>query len=381
MRQLIKLMTIGKPMFPKLGGKDLPRRSYNKTAALFASVVFAFLFCVTSQAYAQEQTKVIYFLPGLHDHPAGVGRHEVKKDMQVLQDCINQAYNLKGVKIVTKFIDARSALDVDDIKDAAAIIVEASSASSSQKRTHPIFPPLPTGQKKYDQQTLDYLAKLDALHEAGMGIMMLHWGIAVNNEQNPTARDYYMKWFGETAMEGYTQNPLGVWVVTPIKSGLKHPILNGVHRWIYKDEIFSHLVVNPGDPYRTDLLTGESPETNQSEFGSPKGVISPRGIASAYEKGKARGILWGGQDFHSALLNPDYLRFVMNEIVWTAGIKVPAGGVKTHATQLQLVPISKQFDQYKKPDGYVPLQMPAGITLPPPDPTDQAPRRNNPQPQ
>ena len=49
-----------------------------------------------------------------------------------------------------------------------------------------------------------------------------------------------MKWFGQSAMEGYTQNPLGFWIVTPIKSAEKHPILNGVHRWIYKDgDIFA----------------------------------------------------------------------------------------------------------------------------------------------
>jgi hypothetical protein len=198
-----------------------------------------------------------------------------------------------------------------------------------------------------------------------MGIMILHWGIDVNNEQNPTARDYYMKWFGESAMEGYTQNPLGFWTVTPIKSAQKHPILNGVHRWIYKDEIFSRLVVNPGDPYRTDLLIGESPETNQSEVGSPKGVITPRGIASAYEKGPVRGILWGGMDFHSGLLNDDYRRFLLNAIVWTAGIKVPAGGVKTSATQLQLAPINLTYENTKKPDGYVPVQMPPGLTIPP----------------
>ena len=205
-----------------------------------------------------------------------------------------------------------------------------------------------------------------------MGIMILHWGIAVS-EQNSTARDYFLKWFGETAMDGYTQNPLGFWTVTPIKGAEKHPILSGVHRWIYKDEVFSRLVVNPGDPYRTDLLIGESPETNQSEVGSPKGVISPRGIASAYEKGKERGILWGGQDFHSALLNDDYRRFVLNAIVWTAGIKVPVGGVKTHATELQLVPISKQFDQEKRPDGYVEPKLPDGYVLPPQDPV--VPRR------
>lgn len=370
MTQPIKIMINDKMKSPKTRSKDVPRQSHNTLTALFMAVVFACFCFGTSQAQAQEQTKVIYFLSGIKDHPAGVGRHEVKKDMLVLQDCINQAYNIKGVKIVTKFIDARSALDVDDIKDAAAIIVESSSASSSQRRTHPIFPPLPPGQKKYDQQTLDYLSKLDALHEAGMGIMILHWGIAVDNETNPTARDYYMKWFGETAMEGYTQNPLGVWKVWPIKAAEKNPILNGVHPWIYKDEIFSHLVVNPGDPYRTDLLMGESPGTNQSEFGSPKGVISPRGIASAYQKGNARGILWGGQDFHSALLNDDYRRFLLNAIVWTAGIQVPKGGVKTHATQLQLAPVNTTFEKYPKPDGYVPAKLPPGMTIPP-DPDNQ----------
>jgi hypothetical protein len=285
--------------------------------------------------------------------------------MLVLQDCINKAYNIKGVKIVTKYIDARSALDVEDIKDADALIVESSSASSSQKRTHPLFPPLAPDEKKYDQETLDYLSKLDALHKAGMGIMIIHWGVAVNNEQNPTARNYYLDWFGETAMEGYTQNPLGFWIVTPIESAKKHPILNGVHPWIYKDEIFSRLVGNPGNPYLTNLLIGESPETNQSEAGSPKGVIGPRGIASAYEKGKTRGILWGGGDFHSALLNENYLRFVMNAIVWTAGIEVPAGGVKTTATQLQLAPINKTYENTKKPDGYVEPKLPDGVTIPP----------------
>jgi hypothetical protein len=367
----IKRTTNDERKRPGTEGKNMSAQTRHMCATLLrvtllVALAFACFSQATNQASAQAQkTKIIYFLSGIRDHasPTVGGRHEVAKDLLVLQDCINQAYNIKGVKIVTKFIDARSALDVEDIKDADAIIVEASSATSSQRRTHPIFPPLPPGQKKYDQKSLDYLSQLDALHKAGMGIMILHWGIDVNNELNPTARDYYLSWFGETAMEGYTQNPLGFWIVTPIKSAEKHPILNGVHRWIYKDEVFSRLLVNPGDPYRTDLLTGESPETNQSEVGSPKEVISPRGIASAYEKGNARGILWGGMDFHSALLNDDYRRFVLNAIVWTAGIKVPAGGIKTRATQLQLAPINKTYDNTKKPDGYVPVKLPDGVTI------------------
>ena len=352
----------------KTGSKDVPRQNYNMPAAfVLVAVVFACFSPGTNQAYAQEQKqKVIYFLSGLRDHasPTVGGRHEVAKDLLVLQDCMNHAANIKGVKIVTKYIEARASLDVEDIKDADALIVESSSSSSSQKRTHPLFPPLAPGVKNYDQATLDYLSQLDGLHKAGMGIMILHWGIHVNNEQNPRARDYYLNWFGETALEGFTQNPLGFWIVTPIESAKKHPILSGVGRWIYKDEIFSRLVVNPGDPYRTDLLIGESPETNQSEAGSPKGVIGPRGIASAYEKGKARGILWGGMDFHSALLNENYLRFVLNAITWTAGIEVPAGGVKTTAKQLQLAPINKTYENTIKPDGYVEVKLPDGVIIP-----------------
>jgi hypothetical protein len=350
---------------PKKGSKGAQGQSYNKSGALVLAAVLSACFSAgTNQAYAQEQKpKVIYFLSGLRDHAGGIGgRHEVVKDLQVLQDCINKATNIKGAKIVTKFIEARSALDVEDIKDADALIIESSSSSSSQKRTHPIFPPLPPGEKKYDQATLDYLSQVDALHKAGMGIMIIHWGIHVNNEQNPAARDYYLSWFGETAMEGYTQNPLGFWIVTPAESAKKHPILNGVHRWIYKDEIFSRLVGDPGNPYLTNLLIGESPETTQSEPGSPRGVIGPRGIASAYEKGKGRGMLWGGMDFHSELLREDYLRFLMNAITWTAGIPVPEGGVKTAATQLQLAPINKTYENTKKPDGYVEVKMPGGMT-------------------
>jgi hypothetical protein len=88
---------------PKTGSQDAPKQSYNMPAAfVLVLVVFACLSSGTNQAYAQEQKqKVIYFLSGLRDHaPAGGGRHEVVKDLQVLQDCMNKAANIQGVKIV-----------------------------------------------------------------------------------------------------------------------------------------------------------------------------------------------------------------------------------------------------------------------------------------
>ncbi len=329
---------------PVLPGKTLRQ--------LCAFVLLCLLYC---PVYAQVPTKTIYFLAGVRDHaPRGGGRHEVAKDLLVLQHCIDSIANVKGVKITTKFLAERTALNIEDLKGADAIIIEASSVTSQQTRTHPIFPPL-TG-KTYDKATLAYLDQIDSLQKAGMGIMMLHWGITA--EGNGPATEHYLRWFGEAGHPNYTQNPLGFWKVTPIKASEKHPILNGVKPFVYKDEIFSRLIVNPGDPYRTDLLMGESPETNQSEVGSPKGVISPRCIASAYEKGKQRGVLWGGMDFHSALLNENYLRFVLNEIVWVAGIDVPKGGVKTNAKQLQLAPINTTYENTKIPEGYIAPKLP-----------------------
>src|ERR1700744_3604086 len=117
-------------------------------------VLFICLICcpgVINTASAQVPVKTIYFLSGIRDHaPRGGGRHEVAKDMLVLQHCIDSIANVKGVKIITKYLAERSALNIDDLKGADAIIVEASSVTSQQTRTHPIFPPLPAGQKTYD---------------------------------------------------------------------------------------------------------------------------------------------------------------------------------------------------------------------------------------
>ncbi len=329
--------------------------NFKQTIKTGVAAILAFVstLALTQPVWAQVPTKTIYFLSGIKDHVGaeGTGRHEVRLDLVVLQHCIDSIANVKGVKIITKFIDKRTALNVDDIKDASAIIVECSSVTSTtqtQTRTHPLIPPPPLNGKDYDRATLKYFNQIDSLQKAGMGIMIMHWGIATDGAPG-SVNAHYMQWFGQAALSGYTQNPLGFWQITPIKASEKHPILRGVQPWFYKDEIFSRLNVIPNDPHRTDLLMGQSEQTNQSEPGSPTGVISPRCVASAYENGLQRGVLWGGMDYHSALTNENYLRFVMNEILWVAGIDVPKGGAKTNAKQLQY---AKQrpdpFDKYKQ---------------------------------
>jgi hypothetical protein len=114
--------------------------------------------------------------------------------------------------------------------------------------------------------------------------------------------------------------------------------MRGVGPWTYKDEIFSRFMVIPQDARRTDLLMGEAAKTNQ-------GKVTPRCITWAYEDSLSRGLIYGGMDYHSALLNDNYRRFLLNSIVWAAGIDVPKGGVKSDAKGLQLIEAVKdRFD-------------------------------------
>lgn len=313
--------------------------------AVKIACAFLMLGSLSFQLSAQNvPTKTIYFLAGPKDHagPEGSGRHETRRDLLVMQHCIDSISNATGVKIKTKFSYMRTALDIEDLKGVDAIIVECSAEGSSKERAHPLFPPS-ENTRTYDKATLDYLAKLDSLHKAGMGIMVLHWGITTTNQK---ATQYYLSWFGSASLSGYTRNPLGYWAVSPIEAAKNHPILRGVGPFNYKDEIFSRMLVNPGDPYRTDLLTGTIEKSNQ-------GASEPLGIATAYDKKGARGVLWGGMDYHSALKNENYRRFVLNAILWTAGIDVPKGGVKSNAKQLQLSEDKPDNFDNLKPEGFV----------------------------
>ena len=92
---------------------------------LFIACLISLSCSINVLAQKERPTKVIYFMAGIKDH-AGPSRHETEKDLLVLQHCLDSVSNIKGVKIVTRFIYTRTALDINDMKDAAAIIIESS---------------------------------------------------------------------------------------------------------------------------------------------------------------------------------------------------------------------------------------------------------------
>jgi type 1 glutamine amidotransferase len=260
----------------------------------------------------QTHTKKIIFLASPKDH-GRPGRHEYEKDLRALAKSLEESPNLEGIE--TKVFVGRAPRDLNEFKDAAAIVLEGD-GDKDEKEVHPLFPPeTTTDRRTYDPETTAWLKSLDALIKKGIGVVVFHYATWVDHW---TARHYYVQWLGGLWVEMASTNPVDTWSMTP--KNPDHPILRGVKPWTYRDEVFCKYWL-PNDPRRTDLLVA-TPE---------KSPIGPQVASWAYNRADGgRGFVMGGLDFHDNLSTvEDFRRFLLNGIVWAAGIEVPAGGVQS----------------------------------------------------
>ena len=290
-----------------------------RTAAVLAALAVFASTVMSAPAYAQA--KKIVFIAGVKDH-GSPGRHEYEKDMRVLAYCLENASNLKG--ITTKIYVGAPPEDINELSDAALIVVDGSSDRAAREN-HPLFPQDPdTNHQRYDQQTNAYLKDFDALIRKGVGFAAFHYGLWV---ENFAARTYYLNWLGGVWVQGPSKNPSGDWEITLLNTD--HPILRGVNPWKFREEIFYN-AFRIDEEHRTDLLLGNP--VNVRWWGArPDG---PEVAAWAYEREDGgRGFAYGGLDFHNTLLIDDVRRFVLNGLVWAAGMEVPEGGVASTVTE------------------------------------------------
>ncbi len=260
------------------------------------------------------ETKKILFLAGPRDH-GGPGRHEYERDLRTLAESFDKASNLKNV--TTQVIVGQLPRDLEAVKDAAVIVIN-SSSDRAEKETHPLFPPDPTtNHRSYDEETTAYLKALDdLLQEKKIGVVVFHYALWAENWR---ARDYYMKWLGGLWVQIGSRNPVDEWSMT--FENERHPILNGVKPWTFRDEVFCRFFL-PNDAKRTDLLLG-TPEKDS-------GRIGPQIVSWAYEREDGgRGFVFGGQDFRDNLANDNYRRFLLNGIAWAAQIDIPREGIQS----------------------------------------------------
>jgi hypothetical protein len=293
------------------------------TALTLAIVAGAVLAAQPASTPTAGAGKTIVFLAGPKDHGRpDNGRHEYEKDLRALARYLETSPNTPGIR--TKVFVGKAPRDLAELADASAIVIE-SSSDRDAKETHPLFPQEPsTDRRTYDPETTAWLKQLDDLiKEKKIGVAVFHYAAWA---EHWVARRYYLQWLGGLWVQGGSTNPVAQWSMALRNES--HPILRGVKPWTYRDEVFCRFFLPP-DAKRTELLVGTPSPVEKG----PQGVASlgPQVAAWAYDRADGgRGFLMGGVDFHDNLTTvDDYRRFLLNGIVWTAGIDVPQGGVQS----------------------------------------------------
>jgi type 1 glutamine amidotransferase len=275
------------------------------------SILLLIAFAPPMQA-ADSDTHIV-FLAGPKDH-GFAGRHEYEGDLRVLEKAFTAAPNIPKVRTSFYLGKAPPASAIAD----ADVIVILSSSDRAANEIHPLFPPDPsTDHHRYDDATRAFLQGYDELvRKKGMGVVVLHYAVWA---ENWAAREIYLNWTGGLWIQMASRNPVDQWSMQPVN--ITHPVLNGVQPWTYRDEVFSRFFL-PEDYRRTDLIVA-TPEEDRNGIGSQV-------AAWAYQRDDGgRAFVFGGVDFHDAMLVDNYRRFLLNGIYWAAHGKVPVEGVKS----------------------------------------------------
>lgn len=159
------------------------------------------------------------------------------------------------------------------------------------------------------------LAELNALAEAGVGFTFLHQGVDVPKSLGDDMR----RFMGAAFEKGYSKR--AHWV-DQFKTFPDHAICRGVTPFTIDDGYLYQLRFVDGHKGVTPLLSTLSPKPEQRPATDADGVV-----AWAYERaGRGRSFAFTGGHLHRSLAEEGYRRFLVNGILWTAGVEVPTSG-------------------------------------------------------
>jgi hypothetical protein len=277
--------------------------------ALLAPLLFG-LAPARAETPALAPVRIVLFA-GPKEHGAP-GRHEYEKDLRELAWLLEHSGAAR--QVTTEVIVGQKPRDLARLESANAIVIDGN-GDWLKRETGAIFPQYAdTDGLTYDADTTAALKAFDALlKRKKTGLVVFHYTMWVDNR---VGRNYFNDWLGGVWIPYLSHNPVDKWTITPI--GGKHEVLRGVKPWSPREEMYSRyfLIDNPG---RTELLTAK-PATASNGIGGP--------VAWAYERPDGgRSIVWGGNDFHDNMhLFPQQRRFLVNAILWAAGVEVPRNG-------------------------------------------------------
>ncbi|WP_406699399.1 ThuA domain-containing protein [Singulisphaera sp. Ch08] len=161
----------------------------------------------------------------------------------------------------------------------------------------------------------DRLDLIQKLADQGVGLVQLHQAADYPKAQGDRAR----RLVGGAWEPGFSQR--AHWIAT-FQAFADHPIFRGVTSFSVDDGWLTRLRFTPEKKGVTPLLRTVSPTDAKTK------VVDDAAIVSwLYDRpGGGRSLTFTGGHLHKSFAEEGYRRFLVNGILWTAGVAIPASG-------------------------------------------------------
>lgn len=277
-------------------------------------LIFALLIAVTIPALAAD--KKIVFIAGKPSHRSG--EHEHRAGCLLLQSC------LANVPGVTSVVYSNGWPADPKAFDGAATVVIYSDGGGG----HPLL-----------QE--DRLKTFGELMDKGIGLVLLHYAVEPIKEKG---QKEFLDWVGGAFEINWSVNPH--WEADFAKLPT-HPIARGTTPFRSNDEWYFNMRFADAMKGVTPILSAVPPGSTTNRNDGPHEnnpavrQMVARGdtqhVGWAFERPNGgRGFGFTGGHFHKNWGNENQRRIVLNAILWTAQIEVPANGVQSSMTEEHL---------------------------------------------
>jgi type 1 glutamine amidotransferase len=266
--------------------------------------------CSSAFSAAAQAKKKVVFIAGRISH--GFGAHEHNAGCRILAKAINES----GLPIEASVIES-GAWPADPVKafeGVSAIIMYSDGGGG-----HMVVP---------------HLKAVDALNDKGVGIGCIHYAVEVEKEKGGAE---FLKWIGGYFEKFYSVNPHWRAYFTALP---KHAVTSGVKPFWTNDEWYYHMRFRENMDGVTPILTAVPPDATRRGKDSPHGGnehvraglgknIPEHVMWVSENKNGTRGFGCTGGHNHINWWKDEYRKTILNAIVWTAKVEVPAEGVKS----------------------------------------------------
>jgi type 1 glutamine amidotransferase len=182
----------------------------------------------------------------------------------------------------------------------------------------------------------DHMQEIQKLIDNGVGFVNLHYAVEYPQKEGKGILD----WLGGYYETGYSTNPH--WKAQFDKFP-ENPITRGVKPFSIRDEWYYNIRFTPTRKNVTPILTATPPDETRGTAPAKEHPGRPEVLAWAFDrKDGGRSFGFTGGHTHANWGNEDFRRLVVNAILWSAKIDVPADGAKV---DLDPADLNKNLDR------------------------------------